>query len=187
MLTYQQLYELYYQRPDAVFKFIEDLHPHIDNQERLISHRQQMTINDLSRRLAEVNKQLKRVKDKLAAQECLAYELARRLQQAQKALVELQQKQRQGPGVSSRAGRDSHNSNLPPSSDPLAVRAANSLKRTRSLRRKTGNSVGGQVGHPGRTLLRVDKPDRVVIHSPQVCRSCSASLSDSAVVKRQKE
>jgi transposase len=144
-----------------------------------------MTINDLSLRLAKVNKQLKRVKDKLATQDCLVYELTRRLQQAQEALVELQQKEQDCLGNLTNRRRDSHNSNLPPSTDPLAVQAANSLKRTRSLRRKTGNSVGGQAGHPGTTLLKVEHPDRVV-HSPQVCKGCLASLSDSPVVKREK-
>ena len=186
MLTYQQLYELYYEGPDVIFKFIENLYLDIDNKEQLLGHQQQMTINDLSRRLAKVNKQLIRVKSKLATKECLVYELTRRLQQAQKALVELQQRQQDCPGDSTNRSRDSRNSNLPPSSDSPAVKAANSLRRTRSLRRKTGNSVGGQVGHPGRTLLRVEEPDRIIVHSPEVCRSCWASLSDSPVVKREK-
>jgi transposase len=45
--------------------------------------------------------------------------------------------------------------------------------------------VGGQAGHPGRTLLRVEEANRIIVHSPEVCRSCRASLSDSPVVKRE--
>lgn len=58
MLTYQQLNELYYEGPEVIFKFIENLYLDIDNKEQLLGHQQQMTINDLSRILAKVNNQL---------------------------------------------------------------------------------------------------------------------------------
>ena len=45
--------------------------------------------------------------------------------------------------------KDTHNSSCPPSSDlPWA-------KRTKSLRRSSGNSVGGQAGHRGHTRPRL--------------------------------
>ena len=47
-----------------------------------------------------------------------------------------------------------------------------------------GKRVGGQIGHPGRTLLRVEPPDRVVVHTPEACRRCAASLADSPIVSR---
>lgn len=186
MLTHQQLYELCYEGQHALFKYIENLHLHIENQEQLIGHRQQMTINDLSGRLAKVNLQLKRVKSKLATQECLVYELTRRLQQAQKALDELQQKQQASQGDVSRVGKDSHNSNLPPSSDPLVAKAANSLRRTRSLRRRSGRKIGGQFGHPGTTLLMAQHPDSFVVHKPEACMRCGSPLAESSVVGSHK-
>jgi hypothetical protein len=59
--------------------------------------------------------------DEIAKQECLVYELTRRLQQASKALAETHQ-------ASERQARDSHNSHLPPSSDLPAARFANAAR-----------------------------------------------------------
>jgi transposase len=67
---------------------------------------------------------------------------------------------------------DSHNSSMPPSLDLPWKK----VKRTRSLRRKTGMKAGGQPGHPGRTLRQVAEPDEVVTHAPAVCRGCRRSL-----------
>jgi transposase len=47
--------------------------------------------------------------------------------------------------------KDSHNSSKPPSSD--------SLKRKPKSLRVGGGKVGGQLGHPGKTLKRVADPE----------------------------
>jgi transposase len=51
-----------------------------------------------------------------------------------------------------RLGLNSTNSSKPPSSDP---------NREKQTRQKTGKKPGGQTGHVGTTLQKVDKPDRV--------------------------
>jgi Transposase and inactivated derivatives len=140
----------------------------------------------LSLRLARRKQELERVKRKLIKQECLVYELTRRLQQLQKALEELQPKPLESQACAGNRARDSHNSNLPPSSDLPAAKVANAVRRNRSLRRQSGKKVGGQPGHPGRTLPQVERPDQVVIHSPDSCGNCAAPLSQSPVVNREK-
>jgi transposase len=67
--------------------------------------------------------------------------------------------------------KNSQNSSLPPSTDRH--------KKTISLREKSGKHVGGQVGHHGTTLGFVNKPDRLIIHSPEACEFCGSSLSNS--------
>ena len=68
--------------------------------------------------------------------------------------------------------KDSRNSGKPPSSDGLEKR------RTKSLRKDEGRKPGGQRGHEGKTLLRVEEPDHIVTHEIKQCPNCQRELSD---------
>ncbi len=67
--------------------------------------------------------------------------------------------------LEARLAKDSHNSSKPPSSDGLR-------RQTKSLRRRSGKTTGGQLGHRGETLHLVATPDAVVEHRPAVCAQC---------------
>jgi transposase len=56
--------------------------------------------------------------------------------------------------LANRLNLDSSNSSKPPSSDP---------NRKKQRKPKTGNKTGGQKGHVGSTLKKVDDPDRVKV------------------------
>jgi hypothetical protein len=71
---------------------------------------------------------------------------------------------------------------LPPTLDLPSAKAANTIRQTRTLRRKSGKRVGGQVGHRGATLHQVEFPDRLRVHAPQRCRGCQSSLIKCSVV-----
>jgi transposase len=73
-----------------------------------------------------------------------------------------------------RLRKDSHNSSKPPSSDGLS-------KKNKSLREASGRKPGGQFGHGGSTLKRVNHPDVIVEHplAPQ-CNKCGADLGVQA-------
>jgi len=64
---------------------------------------------------------------------------------------------------------DSHNSNLPPSSDGM-----NHYPKT--SRKKSKRSSGGQRGHNGSTLKKTSKPDTVIVHRVHECSQCGCSL-----------
>ena len=145
-----------------------------------ISARQQQAIDLLRAANERQAVKLERVKDKLWKQERLNYQLLRRVQELQTELERVRQAQGEVTTVDVR--RDSHNSGLPPPLDLPSVRAANAVKRTRSLRRKSGKAVGGQPGHAGATLRQVEFPDRVEVHAPQRCRRCMHSLARLAAV-----
>lgn len=77
-----------------------------------------------------------------------------------------------------RLGKNSKNSSKPPSTDGL-----NKPPRTTSLRGKSDKPNGGQVGHQGKTLEKVSKPDHVIQHpTPSCCDHCGCSTSSAILV-----
>jgi len=56
--------------------------------------------------------------------------------------------------LANRLGLNSRNSSKPPSADP---------NRKKEPRQKTGKKIGGQNGHVGTTLKKVDNPDRIEV------------------------
>ena len=92
------------------------------------------------------------------------YEVQLRDVQARVAELTEQVKQLQ-----ERLHTDSHNSSKPPSSDGPARRPY--VKREKSKRKP-----GGQPGHEGMTLKRVDNPDQVAVHRVLRCQRCGTSL-----------
>ena len=76
-----------------------------------------------------------------------------------------------------RLAQNSRNSSRPPSSDGLAKPPA-----PKSLRRPSGRKPGGQSGHEGRHLERVERPDEVYRYVPSRCEGCGGDLSDDELV-----
>src|SRR5437763_11407066 len=85
-LTRQQLYDLYYERPEATIHFIGGLLEELADQEQILGWRQQRVIDAQHERNERQAAQLKRVKEKLERQVCLNYQLTRRLQELQAEL-----------------------------------------------------------------------------------------------------
>jgi transposase len=71
-----------------------------------------------------------------------------------------------------RLGLNSSNSGKPPSSDGLKK-----SPRVISLREPSGKKTGGQKGHPGETLCRVENPDATIDHYPRACAACGEALT----------
>jgi transposase len=71
-----------------------------------------------------------------------------------------------------RLGLNSSNSGKPPSSDGLKK-----PPRVSSLREPSGKKTGGQRGHRGETLRRVEKPDAAIDHYPPACTGCGKPLT----------
>jgi transposase len=79
---------------------------------------------------------------------------------------------RQVEALTARLGRNSGNSDLPPSSDPPGASASKKGKRSK------GKQRGGQLGHRGsrRALLAADRVDDVVDFFPAHCEHCCEAL-----------
>lgn len=82
--------------------------------------------------------------------------------------------------LQAKVGKNSRNSSKPPSSDgyakPSAKEDNKSKKNKRSLRRRSGRKPGGQEGHEGAHLQRVEEPDERIEHEPERCEGCGGDL-----------
>lgn len=70
--------------------------------------------------------------------------------------------------------KDSNNSSIPPSKEDIKTEA---IRRTKSLREKSGKPIGGQKGHDGHTRKMVDAPDEIIEHSSHYCQRCGSDIS----------
>ena len=80
--------------------------------------------------------------------------------------------------LEARLNKNSGNSNKPPSSD--------GLKKPNNMREKTGKPTGGQPGHEGKTLNKVENPDKTVDLKPAQCE-CGCCLSSVEGVTRTRQ
>jgi transposase len=80
-----------------------------------------------------------------------------------------------------RLGKNSRNSSKPPSSDGYSKPP---VSKDRSLRRRSGRKPGGQEGHGGAHLARVEVPDEEVGHDPEgSCEECGRDLADAELIE----
>src|SRR5436853_4093450 len=80
------------------------------------------------------------------------------------------------------AAKDSHNSSKPPSTNGFKE----PVRKTQSLREKSGKQSGGQPGHPGSTLLMVQQPDQTIRLTPEHCQQCHQDLSEASLCRRER-
>jgi len=71
-----------------------------------------------------------------------------------------------------RLGRNSENSHKPPSSDGYRKKQVQP-----ALPKGEKHALGGQVGHNGKTLRQVEKPDKTTVHLPEQCAVCGRNIS----------
>ena len=111
-------------------------------------------------KLKDENRMLRRENEKIAFLEARVASLESQLTEALGVIRDLQ----------NRLNKDSSNSGKPPSTDGFR-------KKRRNLREKTGKPRGGQIGHPGKTLLMRENPDRIIVHEVTSCECCGNSLA----------
>jgi len=106
--------------------------------------------------------------------EDLLKEIADLKMQLAKALARIEELEKENAELRARLGMNSTNSSLPPSSDKFKKKDKN-----RSLRKKSNKPSGGQVGHKGTTLKKVDNPDFVVDIFEDKCPHCGESIVEA--------
>jgi len=122
---------IYDQGVDSVIRLVHRLTDKIENLEAQLIRSPQPVIAALSKELTATKRSLARKTDELIRERQLNHQLLRRLRELES---EVERKDQQP------VERDSHNSSLPPSSDPPWQK----VPRTSSLRKKTGLQPGAQ-------------------------------------------
>ena len=97
------------------------------------------------------------------------------LDKLEKALARIEALEKENAILRARLNMNSSNSSLPPSTDRFTK------KKDRSLRKKSNKSSGGQIGHKGYTLNKVQKPDSIVDLELNICLHCNTDLQNSKV------
>ncbi|MFZ5910226.1 MAG: IS66 family transposase [Chloroflexota bacterium] len=121
---------------------------------------QAQIINELQKRLADLEAEVSCLRAEVERLQAENAELRRRLE------------------------KNSQNSHKPPSSDGYRKKRVQA-----AMPKGERRAAGGQVGHKGRTLRQLEKPDWVKIHLPEHCAICgrliSAGEPHEVVSKRQ--
>lgn len=90
--------------------------------------------------------------------------------QTRVALLEAENQELRG-----KLAKNSQNSSKPPSTDGYKK------PKPKSLLKPSGKKSGGQPGHKGARLERVEQPDHTIIHPVVKCQECGHSLKQSPV------
>ena len=93
------------------------------------------------------------------------------------ALARIEALEKENAELRARLAMNSSNSSFPPSSD----RFIKKKDKNKSLRKKSSKSSGGQKGHKGFTLNKVDNPDYIVDLTLNTCPHCNTNLHDSEI------
>lgn len=166
MLSRQAIFQAYFRGPEAVISLIQqDL-----GEEALAPPPSIITLqHTVQGQLDEIEKLKRRINN-----------LQEQVSQLRHQNFRLTHRICELEGQTALPQKDSHNSSLPPSTDPP------NCKRTRSLHHPSGRPVGGQPGHPGHTRRQVWQPDQTLYHRAEQCQRCQASLEDSELVSTRK-
>jgi len=100
----------------------------------------------------------------------------------QELTVRMDASERRVKQLEDQLAKNSRNSSKPPSTDGFKK------PEPKSLREKSARPSGGQPGHAGQTLARVENPDQVELHRVERCECCGRTLTSrppDGVEKRQ--
>lgn len=174
MLRQAEIRVIYDRGVEAVTQTIRHLYEMIETDDERVPRLVISATAAHLQKIGQLTARLNRLEEEVSNRVRQVYQLNQQIKDLTKQLREAQAQTRLAKEAHlATVIKNSQNSSRPPSTDLH--------KRTKSLREKSGKTVGGQVGHPGATRGFVEQPDRRVIHAPQECSLCGTSLSGSEV------
>ena len=135
-------------------------------------------VTDISEALQTMTEEMRLMRETIDSQHSEICNLNRNAEALHKEIRNLRKENkmlREELAKYERPGKNSGNSNTPPSKETIKAEA---IRRTKTLRKPTGRKPGGQKGHDGSTLKMTDKPDETVDISANYCTKCGESLED---------
>ena len=90
--------------------------------------------------------------------------------------VEISLLKEENLALKSRVSKNSTNSHKPPSSDGYA-------KSKPAIPKDSTKTIGGQVGHVGKTLEMTSIPDETIKHFVKTCSACAANLNENHIIQ----
>jgi transposase len=122
-----------------------------------------------------VEELVKALEAQKAENQTLRNDLAKALERLEEANARIKQ-------LEGQAAKDSHNSSKPPSTNGFKE----PLRKTQSLREKSGKKSGGQPGHPGKTLMLVEQADQTVRLTVEPCHGCHQDLAEVSLCRTER-
>ncbi len=130
---------------------------------------QETEIKELLERVAALEMEVFRLRKEVVHLEAVN----RRLEAANERLqAENEHLKAENAELRRRLAKNSDNSHKPPSSDGYRKKP----RRTSAMPQGKKRTRGGQVGHKGRTLRQVSRPDKIQVHLPHHCAVCGRAL-----------
>ena len=150
----------------------------LDERDALIAERDEL-LEGQAAQIAAIERRLAELEDEIEERDHTIAELEADLADRDRTIAELK----------ARLGKNSRNSSKPPSSDGYDKPPANKKKSKRSLRKRSGRKPGGQVGHEGAHLERVEEvaDENRVLHEPECCEGCGGDLEGAERVEDGEE
>lgn len=181
MLSHHQIRVMYEEGVEAVTETTRQLYEMIEIEDERVHRLVTSATAAHLQRIEQLSGRINRLEEELSSRVRQVHQLNLTIKDLNKQLKEARQQTRLAREAHlATVMKNSQTSSLPPSTDRR--------KRTRSLREQSGRKPGGQVGHRGVNREFVEKPDRVVIHTPETCYLCLSSLVEceaSGIERRQ--
>lgn len=128
-------------------------------------------VADITKTLSELTSELRSMRETIDAQYTEIAGLNRNVEKLQKENREFRKRLEKYESPNKNSG----NSSTPPSKEGMKDEV---IRRTKSLRKKSGLKPGGQPGHEGHNKGMVAEPDVVKDRMSGYCRECGRDLSD---------
>ena len=129
------------------------------------------SVTDLQQMFKFLYEEIKLMKEIIESQNV---EIAR-LNEVNKCLQKENDELRKRLSKYEKPDKDSTNSSISPSQESIKSKV---IRRTSSLREKSGRLPGGQLGHAGTTRAKINNPDIIDVHISNFCFKCGTDLSN---------